>query len=160
MLSDFILLPLPSQHLPEGYPRDFPLPTACTSLFSVYVEYVGHETTVRLHVDPLTVQVPSMVSVTRFHSIYCLHSITPRHVYVQQLSLYYILRFHSIILPVLIPNCFVYVCSPFHLVAVTLPMNLGMLPAAGLISTVMGSQSSCVKRGWSTPGSCSCWSAG
>lgn len=138
MLSGFTLLPLPSQHLPEGYPRDFPLPTACTSLFSVDVVYVGHETTVRLHVDPLTVQLPSMVSMTRFHSVHCLH---------------------SIILPVLIPNCFVCVCSPFHLV-VTLPMNWGMLPAAELISTVMGSQSLCVKREWSTPGSCSCWSAG
>ena len=84
MLSDLTLPPLLSQHLPEGYPRDFPLPTACTSLFSVQVVYVGHETTVRLHVDPLTVQVPSVVSVTWFHSGYCLHSITPHCIYTHQ----------------------------------------------------------------------------
>ena len=50
------------QHLPEGYPRDFPLPSGRTDLFSVHVDYVAHETRVLLHVDPVTVHLPSMVS--------------------------------------------------------------------------------------------------
>ena len=43
-------------------PRDFPLPSLCTDVLSVHVEYVASETKVRLHVDPLSVHVPSMVS--------------------------------------------------------------------------------------------------
>ena len=97
---------------------------------SVKVE-PGNEASVCIHVCSVS---------TSFHTPFCL------------------LLFHH--LSCSYSHCSVHVCSPFHLVAVTLPMNWGMLPAVGLTSTVTGSQSSCAKRGWSTPGSCSCWSAG
>lgn len=50
------------QHLPEGYPRDFPLPSAHTDMLDVYVEYYGNETRVRLQVDPFTAHLPTLVS--------------------------------------------------------------------------------------------------
>ena len=50
------------KHVPDGYPKDFPLPSAHSDSFSVYVEYKGNETTVRLDVGPVTVHLPSLVS--------------------------------------------------------------------------------------------------
>jgi len=133
----------PSQHLPEGYPRDFPLPTACTSLFSVCVAYVGHETTVQLHIEPFTVQVASMVSRT-CHSILCIV-----HSHTAIAGLNSLLHF--------IPPT---VHSPFLLLGEILPLSWGTWPVVGSTSTAMGSQSSCAKREWSMLGSCNCWSRG
>ena len=50
------------QHLPAGYPRDFPLPSAHTDMLDIYVEYRGNETTVRMRVEPFTVHLPTLVS--------------------------------------------------------------------------------------------------
>ena len=49
------------QHLSAAYPRDFPLPSGHTDMLDVYVEYHGHETTVRLRVEPFTIHLPTMV---------------------------------------------------------------------------------------------------
>lgn len=56
------LLLLLMQHVPASYPKDFPLPSACTDIFKVCVEYLDQETKVWLHVDPATIHLPSMVS--------------------------------------------------------------------------------------------------
>ena len=49
------------QHLAQNYPQNFPLPSACSDLFSIIVNYSEHETTVRLYLDSVTVHLPSMV---------------------------------------------------------------------------------------------------
>lgn len=41
-------------------PRNFPLPSLCTDVLRVQVDYVAAETNVCLHVDPLSVHVPSI----------------------------------------------------------------------------------------------------
>ena len=62
------------QHLPEGYPRDFPLPSGHTDMLDVYVQYSGNETTVRLRVDPFTVHLPTLVSVFMYYTyMYTVH---------------------------------------------------------------------------------------
>ena len=50
------------QDLAKEAAMDFPLPSLCTDIFSVQVQYVSSETRVQLHVDPLSVHVPSLVS--------------------------------------------------------------------------------------------------
>lgn len=41
----------------------FPLPSAHSNQLSVYLEYRGHETTVRLDMEPVTLHLPSLVCV-------------------------------------------------------------------------------------------------
>jgi hypothetical protein len=59
-------------HLPEGYPLDFPLPSAFSSELSVLLDYVGRETKVRVHLEPLTLHLPSTVSVHMYWLIFIL----------------------------------------------------------------------------------------
>lgn len=51
------------QDLTKEAARDFPLPSLCSDVISVELAYVALETKVWLHVDPLSVHVPSVVSV-------------------------------------------------------------------------------------------------
>ena len=50
------------QHLPDGYPKDFPLPSGHTDMLDVYVEYHADGTTVQLRVEPFTIHLPTLVS--------------------------------------------------------------------------------------------------
>ncbi len=50
-----------SQHLPEGWPKDFPLPSVVTEQVGVKVEYTNRETMVWLEVEPISVHVPTKV---------------------------------------------------------------------------------------------------
>ena len=50
-----------SQHLPEGYPKDFPLISGMANNLSIHCEYKEYETILSLHLDPITFHLPSLV---------------------------------------------------------------------------------------------------
>jgi hypothetical protein len=56
-------------HLPEGMPKNLPLPTGHSDSFTVYVEYKRNEIIVKLNVEPVTIHLPSLGSSPNEYSL-------------------------------------------------------------------------------------------